>query len=376
MYGHGAHGRCMQKKCALVTDANKWLVLWYILATLIVGLLIYLLGPVLTPFLIAALLAYMADPLADRLEAYKLSRTLSASIVFAAILLVLMLLILLFIPLLERQISIFIAEFPGYVEWLQNQVLPQVRDRLGLEETALRFDSLQQAISENWREAGGAMASLAGSVFRSGLTLVNWLINLVLIPVVTFYLLRDWDTLVGKVRQLLPVDIEPVVSRLAKESDEVLGAFLRGQLLVMLGLGTIYTVGLWIVGLDLALLIGVVAGLVSFVPYVGTFVGVLMGVVAAIAQFQDLSHLLPVLIVFGAAQLIESYLLTPRLVGERIGLHPVAVLFAVLAGGQLFGFLGVLLALPAAAVVGVLLGFLRERYMDSRLYDSHSGTNS
>jgi len=197
---------------------------------------------------------------------------------------------------------------------------------------------------------------------------LSWLMNLLLIPVVTFYLLRDWDTMVRQINDLLPRRYAPAAARLATEADEVLSAFLRGQFTVMLALGAIYSVGLWLVDLDLALLIGLFAGLVSFIPYMGATVGVVSASVAAIAQFGDLWSVVPVLIVFAVGQTLEGTVLTPKLVGDRIGLHPVAVIFAVLAGGQLFGFLGVLLALPVASVAMVLMRHVHDRYLDSQLY--------
>jgi len=194
----------------------------------------------------------------------------------------------------------------------------------------------------------------------------------VLIPVVTFYLLRDWDKLVEGIRASIPRKIEPTVSALTREIDEVLGAFIRGQLMVMLALGLIYALGLWLVDLDLAFIIGMAAGLLSIVPYLGTFVGVVAAVIAAVFQFQDLLHTVLVLAVFSVGQSLESMVLTPKLVGDRIGLHPVAVIFAVLAGGQLFGFLGILLALPAASALNVLFLHLNAQYRQSDLYGKDS----
>jgi predicted PurR-regulated permease PerM len=185
---------------------------------------------------------------------------------------------------------------------------------------------------------------------------------------VTFYLLRDWDQLVANVRELLPRAIEPRVSAIAAEIDAVLAQFLRGQLTVMAALALIYTVGLWLAGLELAFSIGVIAGLVSFVPYLGVIVGVLLAGVAALLQYQDALHLLAVIAVFGVGQLLEGMVLSPLLVGDRIGLHPVAVIFAVMAGGQLFGFFGVLLALPVAAAIVVLLRHSHGEYVRSELY--------
>jgi predicted PurR-regulated permease PerM len=191
---------------------------------------------------------------------------------------------------------------------------------------------------------------------------------MVLIPVLTFYLLRDWDILVARFRELLPRRHAEKVTQISLECDDMLAGFIRGQLLVMSALSLIYTVGLMIIGVELALLLGVIAGVVSFVPYLGLIVGVVLSGLAALLQFGDWMPVVYVVIVFSVAQMIEGMVLTPRFVGERIGLHPVAVIFAVLAGGQLFGFTGVLLALPVAAVVVVLLKHAHERYVSSDLY--------
>lgn len=329
--------------------------------------LLWLLGPVLAPFAAGGLLAYLGDPLADRLEARRVPRTIAVVLVFAAIFVALTLLVVLVLPLLERQIAALAAKLPEYLRWAQETVLPMLRQTLGIEET-FDLQAVGAALKQHWEEAGGFLAALVGSITRSSGVLVGWVANLLLIPVVTFYLLRDWDLLVARIRDLLPRRIEPVVSTLAAESDEVLGAFLRGQLLVMLGQGLIYSAGLWLVGLDFALLIGMFAGLVSFVPYLGAIVGVAAASLAAYFQFQELWQLLLVWLVFGIGQAVEGMLLTPLLVGDRIGLHPVAVIFAVLAGGQLFGFFGVLVALPVAAVIMVLLRHTRDEYFRSALY--------
>jgi predicted PurR-regulated permease PerM len=206
------------------------------------------------------------------------------------------------------------------------------------------------------------------SVLHSGFALIEWVAHLVLIPVVTFYLLRDWDKVVKGVRELLPRSSEPTIVKLATECDDVLSAFFRGQLLVMLSLATIYSIGLSLVGLQVGLMIGLIAGLLSLVPYLGFIVGIVTASIVAYVQFGTLSSLFLVWLVFMVGQVIESTFLTPNLVGNRIGLHPVAVIFSVLAGGTLFGFFGVLLALPVAAVIMVLLRFFYQRYCNSRLY--------
>ncbi|MEJ2359839.1 MAG: AI-2E family transporter [Gammaproteobacteria bacterium] len=347
-----------------MTTTDRWF--WLLLAS-IVGVLLYLLAPVLTPFMIAAILAYVGDPLVDRLETYKLPRTLAVIVVFIVLTLVGVLVLLFLLPLLQDQLVILGNKIPGYFDVVQREVVPWLNSHFGL---GLQLDSetLKSSLQSHWKEAGSLARTLAGYITHSGALLAAWLANVVLIPVVTFYLLRDWDILVARVREMLPRKSEPVVSQLARSTNEVLGAFLRGQLLVMLALATIYSVGLWIAGLDLAFLIGLLAGLVSFVPYLGFIVGIVAAGLAAVLQFHDALHLLYVAIVFAIGQAMEGMVLTPLLVGDRIGLHPVAVIFAVLAGGQLFGFLGVLLALPAAAVIAVVLRYLHGRYKDSSLY--------
>jgi predicted PurR-regulated permease PerM len=205
---------------------------------------------------------------------------------------------------------------------------------------------------------------------------VMWLTNLVLIPVVWFYLLRDWDRLVAWIDRMLPRSIEPTIAHLARESDAVLGAFVRGQLLVMLALAIYYGVALTLIGISVGPLIGMVAGLLSFVPYLGFITGFAAAIIASLVQHGDWTHLLMVVGVFVIGQLLEGYVLVPRLVGEKIGLHPVAVIFAVLAGGYLFGFLGVLLALPAASVILVLLRYLAQRYKQSDLYTEEGEPDS
>ena len=340
---------------------------WLILA-LLLGAVLYLLAPVLTPFVVAALFAYLMDPLVDRLERRGLGRGLAVALVFLVGGIVVIAVLLVLVPFIERQIANFLAQLPVWVEWFQNRATPWLEARFGISLEILDTRRLIDALQENWKAAGGFAATVLGGVSKSGMTVISWLLNLVMIPVVAFYLLRDWDIMVERIHALVPRSIEPVVSRLAGESDVVLGAFLRGQLSVMVALGVFYGVGLWFAAISVGPLIGMIAGLISFVPYLGAITGVIMAIIAALVQYQDWFHLLLVLGVFGIGQLIEGYVLVPKLVGDKIGLHPVAVIFAVLAGGELFGFLGVLLALPVASVVMVLLRYAHERYRQSQLY--------
>jgi predicted PurR-regulated permease PerM len=342
---------------------------WQLLFSLgVLGLVIYLLAPILTPFATAALFAYLGDPATDRLQARGLSRTWSVAVVFLCMSLCLTAVLLVLIPLIESQVSKLIEKLPSYVDTLRYRLLPWVQAKFGLSPGLLDVDKLVALAREHWKSAGGVAATVAATVGSSGLALLGWIANLSLIPVLLFYFLRDWDAMVARVRELLPRHLEPTISTLARQSDEVLGAFLRGQLSVMAALATIYSGGLMLVGLDLALLIGIGAGLVSFIPYLGGIVGVSAGLIAAYMQFHDWQHPALVLLVFGIGQSLEGMVLTPLLVGDKIGMHPVAVIFAILAGGQLFGFLGVLLALPTAAIVMVLLRYLHAQYKRSELY--------
>jgi len=348
-----------------MTQSTRWF--WLAIAVISVALL-YLLAPILLPFVTGALLAYLGDPLVDRLEKWKISRTLSVVIVFLFIIFLLIPLFFYLIPLIESQIKLLIAKTPGYIDWLMVNFEPKLQETFGVNIPALEVEQLKSSFADQFTNAGSFFKSLIRTVTHSGFVVAGWAANLFLIPVISFYLLRDWDRLVAYLHDLLPRNIEPTVSQLTKESDEVLGAFLRGQMLVMLSLGTIYAIGLKIVGLEFSLLIGMLAGLLSFIPYMGLIVGILVAGVAVILQTHDPTTLLWVVLVFGVAQIIEGTLLTPLLVGDRIGLHPVAVIFAVLAGGQLFGFFGILLALPVFAVIAVIMRHLNKSYKGSHIY--------
>ena len=349
-----------------MSDSQKW---WLLIAAGLLGFVFYLLTPVLTPFFVAALLAYLGDPLVDRLEERGLSRSLAVVIVFVCLFSVLSLAVLMLLPMLEQQLGYLLRNTPHYIDLLQQDLLPGLMNRLGIDPLALDLSLIKQSINTHFKQAGGIVVSLLSSISQSGMALLAGLMNLLLIPVLTFYLLRDWDLLVVRIRELIPRQYEPVISSLARDSDQVLAAFLRGQFLVMLALGVIYASGLWLAGLKLALLIGLLAGLVSFVPYLGFIVGLLAASIAMLLQSHELMQLLPVLLVFSLGQMAEGMLLTPWLVGDRIGLHPVAVIFAVLAGGQLFGFVGILLALPVAAVLAVLVRYIHGQYKSSTIFN-------
>jgi len=334
-----------------------------------VGALIWVLTPVLTPFAASALLAWLGDPVVDRLQKRGLSRNSAVALVFTLMVLMLVLLVLILVPVIQDQVVVVANAVPDYMEWLVRTGLPWVQAKTGLEvSTWLDPDYLLDMLRRNWKGASGVATQVLGYVTQSGFTVLGWFANLVLIPFITFFFLRDWDTLVQRVGSLVPRDRYATVAHLAKESDAVLGSFLRGQFMVMLAMGIFYAVGLWGVGLEVGVLIGVLAGLLTFIPYIGPTTVLLGGTAAALMQFGDWQHLAGVLAVWGVGQLLESYVLTPKLVGDRVGLSPVTVVFSVMTGGTLFGFLGMLLALPVAAVANVLIRHLHGQYAASRFY--------
>jgi len=333
----------------------------WLIAIAITGWLFYMLAPVLTPFVAAALLAYVGDPLADRLERMKLPRTLAVVAVFLITFLVLALLILLVGPLIKTQVSALFDALPEIARKVEQVWLPNV---LGWLQIDAGEDVGIAAFLANYSDLFGSWSGkVLMSVSKSGGVVVAAVLSLFLVPILTFYLLRDWDFILLHLSAVIPESQRDTVLQLARETDEVLGAFLRGQLLVMAALAMIYSLGLSLVGLKFAIAIGVVAGLVSFVPYLGFVFGIALAGLTVALEPNPLWLLVGVVVTFTLAQLIEGSVLTPKLVGDRIGLHPVIVIFAVAAGGQLFGFFGILLALPAAAVLSVLVRFAYHRYL-------------
>lgn len=343
--------------------------LWLLGLLLATGVLLYLLGPILTPFFFAAILAYICDPLVDRLERRRVPRTLGVILVMLLLGLIATALVLILVPLFEAEVRAFITKLPGYLDAIRTHLVPWLQQRFGLA-VELDINALKEAILSNWQSAGGVAVRMLPSFTHGGLALVAFLVNLVLVPVVLFYLLRDWDVMIRHIDEMIPRRWHATVSALARDIDNVLGEFLRGQLSVILIMCVFYVVGLWLVGLDFALPIGLMAGLLVFVPYLGVIIGVVLATLAALLQFQGMGGLIWVWVVFAIGQVIEGMIITPLLVGDRIGLHPVAVIFALMAFGQLFGFVGILLALPISAAILVWLRYLRRRYLESSIYEN------
>ncbi len=351
------------------TPGQKRVAAWLLIALLAV-LALRSLGPVLTPFVVAGVLAYALTPLVDRLaDRTRLPRVLAVVVVELLFILCFVLLVLLIVPVVAKEIPLMRQQLPSVFDKLNTTFSPWL-GQFGIT-VALDLDSLK-AVALRYLNANyaDALGSLLPSLRLGGgfaLTLIG---NAVLIPVALFYLLLDWKQFVARALELVPPRARPGVDSFTSEADQVLGQYLRGQLLVMLTMAVFYSTGLALFGLDLALPIGFFTGLAMFVPYVGFGIGLLLAVLAGLLQFASVKALVMVAAVYGTGQVIEGFYLTPRLVGERIGLHPLAVIFALLAFGQLFGFVGVLVALPASAVLLVAVRRLRAGYMGSNLYQS------
>jgi len=332
---------------------------WLSYAALAAGFLylIYLLSPILSPFLLAAALAYLCDPLVDRLGRLGWSRALGTVTVLLGLVLVFVILALILTPLIQAQVRLLIEQIPRVVEWGTQTLLPWLTATFGVD-LARDQEQILAWLKGHVSELSQLTRYLP-KLADSGLAVIGFLGNLLLVPVVLFYLLRDWDRGVAHIAGWIPDPLRPRVEAVVKEIDGVLSEFVRGQVMVILVMALFYSIALWIAGLDYALAVGAISGILVFVPYLGVVVGLLLGTLAGWAQFGELSALLPVWGVFAAGQLLEGMAVTPWLVGERVGLHPVAVIFALMAFGQLFGFVGLLVAIPAAAATLVALRHLK-----------------
>ncbi|MEL0297129.1 MAG: AI-2E family transporter, partial [Gammaproteobacteria bacterium] len=328
---------------------------WLIAGAASIIALVWLLSPILTPFFLGLLIAYLGQPVVDRLSRTGRSRTTGVLFVFLMVTIILCGLLLLALPQLFSELADLIQRAPAIVDYLSERIEVRLGALLG----AGALDAFDAKMLKDWMSDWGQIRRMlvAGGkeLFASGAALFGALATAALTPVVAFYFMRDWPELIAGTRRLIPKSVLPRAGALASECDSILTGFFAGQFMVMLALATIYSVGLLALGVKGGLAIGVIAGLLSIVPYLGGVIGLTIGLLSALYQFQDWFHPSMVLLVFMVGQVIESTVLTPWLVGDRIGLHPVAVIFALMAGGQLFGLVGVLIALPVAAVIVVAL---------------------
>jgi predicted PurR-regulated permease PerM len=348
------------------TPAQKQSLSWLGIAAAF-ALVVWLLGPVLTPFVVAAVLAYALHPFVERLAARKFPRVLAVTLVEVLLVLAILALVLLVVPILSKELPQLRDQIPVLAErvnaWL-SPFLAQFGVKFTLDVASLKAFVLKY-LNSNFEDG---LAALLASARIGGSVALALIGNAVLVPVALFYLLMDWAAVVQRVQELIPPRLRERANGFLDEADAVLGQYLRGQLLVMLILAVFYSLGLAVFGLDLALPIGIFTGLAIFVPYLGFGLGLVLALLAGLLQFASIKALVMLGVVYGLGQLIESLYLTPRLVGERIGLHPLAVIFALLAFGQLFGFVGVLIALPASAVLLVAVRRIKAAYLDSKLY--------
>lgn len=349
-----------------LTAAQRQTLTWLALAAL-AALLLWLLAPVLTPFVVAAVLAYVLHPAVEKLAARRVPRLVAVLGVETLALVVVLALMLLLVPVLVKELPLLKAQVPPLLDRLDQTLSPwlaQFGIHINLDVASLKawLAKLLDANMEDWLAAALSSARLGGSVV---LSLIG---NVVLVPVVLFYLLLDWPWLVQQARALMPPRLRQSAFGFLDECDSMMGQYLRGQLVVMGLLAVYYSVGLALGGFDLALPLGVFTGLAVAIPYVGFGLGLMLSLLAALLQFGSVQGVVVVAVVYGIGQLFESFVLTPRLVGERIGLSPLAVIFALMAFGQLFGFVGVLVALPASAVAVVALRRARGTYLESQLY--------
>jgi predicted PurR-regulated permease PerM len=346
-----------------------WLGLW-----LAFVVLLYALGPVLTPFIAAAILAYALNGGVDyldqrRIGRYDFPRPLAVVVVMLLFLSAVSALVLIVIPVLQTEIPLLMAQIPAFLVRIDKVLSPKLQDmgiKIKLDGTGIRA-----LLSQQFAAGGDEIWTTVISSARIGGTrLLGWLVTLVLIPVLLFYLLLDWHKMLARVTGAVPRRWVVQTVGMAQEVNILLAQYLRGQLLVMLVLAAYYSICLTIAGFDVALPVGILTGLLVFIPYLGFGLGLILALIAAVLQFADWSGVIAVAVIYGAGQLIEGFFLTPRLVGERIGLNPLAVIFALLAFGQLFGFVGVLLALPASAILMVAFRHLRHHYLRSSFYNA------
>lgn len=329
--------------------------------------LLFFLSSVLLPFVAGMAIAYLLDPVCDKLEAMGTSRTLATSIVTLIFLVIVLLVILLLIPLIVGQAARLLENLPGYLEFARAKIA-MLLSMIEMRVDDQMLEKIRSAVLGSADNVFSWLTTAFVGLLSGGVAVVNLLSLMVITPVVSFYLLRDWDRIVERVDGWLPRDHAPQIRDLVKEVDTTLSGFLRGQGMVCLVLGVFYAIGLSIAGLDFGLIVGMTAGILSIVPYVGSIVGLALSVGLALGQFDSLANVAAVAAVFFAGQMLEGYVLTPNLVGDKVGLHPVWLIFGLLAGGTLFGFVGILLAVPVAAVIGVGVRFGLGQYLASNYY--------
>ncbi len=355
------------KPSVTTTAASKSNRLFWLTLFVFFCAFVYVLRSVLLPFVAGIIIGYLLDPLVDRFVKLKISRTWATILVLVLVILLIIPALILLVNVIDSQLGTFISVAPNYVSSLLKKAEPllvQLKDMF----PTLEADKIREYIRANAANNLKLLGKIIRSVISGGMAVVNLISLLLITPVVAFYMLRDWDKFIEKVRSLLPRKSKKFIEQQAREIDRTLAGFIRGQLSVCVILGSFYAIGLHLVGLDLGLLVGFLAGIISFIPYVGSISGFIVSIALAFAQFDTMGPIISVVVVFMVGQFLEGNFLTPKLVGDNVGLHPVWVMFALLAGGVLLGFLGLMIAVPTAAVIGVLIRHAIINYKKSNLY--------
>ncbi|MCH8620272.1 AI-2E family transporter [Undibacterium sp. TS12] len=353
------------------TSEQKQSMLWLAVAMALLGLL-SLLGPVLMPFIVASILSYVLTPWVDklctlRIKKFHMPRSVAATLVIVILIAAVLAMVLIMIPILQKEVPQLQDQIPSFFNKLDEMLAPMLSE-FGIK---VRLDStgIKNLLSDQMASSGDIIGkAVLNSIRVGGTAVLGMVANLLLIPIVLFYLLMDWHSLIKRLSHFIPRRFVKSVAHAVEEVDDILAQYLRGQILVMIVLAAYYSVALSIARFDLALPVGIITGFLVFIPYLGYGLGLVLALIGAILQFDGFSGLMSVAIIYGIGQMLESFYLTPRLVGERIGLHPLTVIFALMAFGQLFGFIGILIALPASAVISVAVKHIRTSYLNSPFY--------
>ena len=343
---------------------------FYIIGIIAICIILYATRQILAPFVIAFIIAYALDPLVDKLEEWKLPRTMAIVFFLLFILIILTLTGMIVFPAIKLQVERLAGDMPDYTVTIQQWFSPIFENVIKEDPARIKevISNLMEKLGNIPPKLLASTSSLLWSGFSGMLNFIITMINLIIIPISCFYFLKDIDPIKEKIKALIPTRYKETVFELKQETNEVLGGFIRGQLTVAIILAVFYSIGLSIIGTPMSIVIGIVAGLANIVPYLGLLVGLIPAILLTVLQFHDVAHLLGVLLVFGIAQAMEGMVITPRIVGDKIGLHPVVIMLAILAGGRFFGFIGILLAVPVAAVLNVFLKRGVERYKESTIF--------
>ncbi len=339
-----------------------------ILLLLVIG---YLIRDILTPFLFAFILAYILNPAVELLERWKISRVLAISIILLLLSGLFISGIIFIVPIIQSEIRILIKKMPGYLELIKINVIPYVEERLNIKIPATADEIFNEAILKikgMSPETISPIVSFIGKAFSSLWGILGALLNLIIIPVVTIYLLKDFKLIKERVTEYIPKSKKDLSIKRIEEVNTILGRFLRGQLLIAFIEGVIFSIGLSLIGIDMAILVGIIAGLGSIVPYLGFFFGLSVSIILSLLEFHDITHILWVLALFGGVQVLEAVVLSPKIMGKKVGLHPVIIILSIMIGGYIFGFFGILLAVPFTAVLKVFIISYLESYKKSAFY--------